>query len=805
MHDLNHTVLLIDIKWRGYLFCFICFFTVHSGAQQLIIHSSIHTAGIEVNLPTAYDIDHTSHCFVEYKEATKPDWKSGIEADRISISGRDQYKESLFNLLPATTYHVRVRLVDSFPQTENIELPIQSLTTREIFEVHPTNHIKWVSPNGAGTEYSQQTPGRLNTLLGQPITCGTTVMLMDGLYQDKELAITLTGDCPAEEPVVFMAAPGANPVFDGGYYQPLQWTQSQSNPNLYSAALPEAASYTNLCLLNGKMLYPYPSVIPNILVDTFSLTGLGFQYDGFVRDDKTIYIHTRDGTDPNESEVILSQAFRFMTIYGNGSKAHLVFDGITVKHFAKPNIPLFSLGYAAMAFDLRNVNEIVFSHCHFSYNNFHLSFGGTCDDILIQSCTFQDETGLWSHGMIKKSVSDQSVLVPSSVCRQYENGAVFLEDGHHLTVRENFFDGTCSGIVKQFETGIIDEADIYDNIFINNFDAIECDGQWTNLRVWNNEIKSAMAAFSLAPPLTGPRYFYRNRIHHIAGRQNIQNDPYYTGCMPPESYTSAGVGIKTNSGVPPDEQAGAVYFINNTFHSDDTLGFTYTLWDGEWKKATFINNIFYALQNKISYFQGFKDKTHFQLRSVNDNYYAANQYPIATIKEIHGQYTCHEVDDILGLQSELTTITGSDNIQIQNPFQSDPLFADAGSGNFMLTPGSPMIDRGIIVKGFYDFNGASPDLGAIESDYVSAGEIVQHQDRILLYPNPTDQKVIIDLKEISTQIDVSMFNVFGQLVSSAFYRDTDHLEMPIDAPSGTYFLVVEDAMHQRTVFKIIKW
>ncbi len=790
---------------RVCLFCVIGFFYVHLEAQQLFIHPFIYTAGIEVALPPGYDADHNSHCFVEYREVTEAGWKSGIEADRIANTGVDQFKESLFGLEPATTYEISVRLVDSFPKLNVINLSIQTITTREVFEVQPTNNIKWVSPGGIGTAYTQQSPGKLSVLLGSPLSCGTTIMLIDGLYPDKELAISITGDCSSGEPILFMAAPGANPVFDGGYYQPLQWTQSQSNPKLYSAALPAAASYTNLCLLNGKMLYPYPSVTPNILVDTFSLTGLGFQYDGFVRDDKTIYIHTREGTDPNESEVILSQAFRFMTIYGNGSKAHLVFDGITVKNFAKPTVPLFSLGNAAMAFDLRNVHQVVFSNCRFAYNNFHLSFGGTCDDILIQSCSFKDETGLWSHGMLKKSVSNQSVFVPTSVCRQFENGAVFLEDGHRITIRGSLFEGTCSGIVKQFETGIIDEADIYDNTFVDNFDAIECDGQWSNLRVWNNEIRSAMAGFSLAPPLTGPRYFYRNVIHHIASRQNIPNDPYYTGCTPPTVFTSAGVGIKSNSGLVPDDQAGSVYFINNTFHSEDTLGFTYTLWDGEWKKATFINNIFYALNNEIGYFQGFKDKTHFQLTSVYDNYYTASQKPIATIKEVHGQYTCHEVYDVLDLQNELTAITGSDKIVIEYSFQEDPQFADAGSGNFTLMPGSPMIDKGIQVNGFYDYNGIGPDLGAKESTFVSSDGALQNQTHFLIYPNPTQDEVSILPGRTVPQVNVKLFNVLGQLISAASYFDTDHIQLSIEAPSGTYIMTLDDTEHEKVVYKIVKW
>jgi hypothetical protein len=774
-------------------------------AQQLVLHPSTHVAGVEVILLPGYDADRSAHCFMEYKAMADAEWKSGIEADRVTISGSDFFKGSLFNLEPSTSYEVRCRLVDSIPDLDIIEFPVQFVTTKDVFVVESTTNIKWVSPNGSGVEYSEASPGKLTILLGSPIICGTTIMLMDGVYTEDGLSLTLTEDCSAEEPIVFIAAPGAEPVIDGGYHQPLVWNQNQSNPKLYSATLPEDAAYTNLCLLNGKMLYPYPSFYSNILVDTFSLAGLGFQYDGFIRDDKFITIHTSEGTDPYVSEVVLSKAFRFLTVYGNNHKAFLRFEGITINHFAKSNVPMFTLGHAATAFDIRNVHQVVFSNCRFGYNNFHLSFSGTCDDILIQGCSFKDETGLWSHGMIKKSVSDQSVFVPTSVARQFENGAVFLEDGKNITIRGNHFEGTCSGIVKQFENGIIHEADIYDNTFNYNFDAIECDGQWTNLRVWNNDIKGAMAGISMAPPLLGPRYFYRNTIHHMAGRQNIQNDPYYIGCSPPTDFRSAGIGIKSNSGALPDDRAGNVYFFNNTFHSDDTLGFTYTLWDSEWKEATFSNNIFYAEQNKIGYFQGMKDNTDFQLTSIHDNYFTADQSPIATIKEIHGQYTCHDVDEVGQLQNELEAISGSDHIIIESPFQHDPLFINTSSGDFILTAGSPMIDKGIQIPGFYDFIGDAPDLGAKESLFVSTYQPTPHPSHIQVYPNPTSGLVNVKFDKVTPLVQLSIHNILGQLVATSAYHHTDHIQFFLEAPPGNYFITIDDSGKERYVLKIVKW
>ena len=67
----------------------------HLQAQQLVLHPSTHAAGVEVILLSGYDPDYSSHCLIEYKAITDTDWKSGFEADRVTISGAEYFKGSL--------------------------------------------------------------------------------------------------------------------------------------------------------------------------------------------------------------------------------------------------------------------------------------------------------------------------------------------------------------------------------------------------------------------------------------------------------------------------------------------------------------------------------------------------------------------------------------------------------------------------------------------------------------------------------------------------------------------------------------
>lgn len=61
------------------------------------------------------------------------------------------------------------------------------------------------------------------------------------------------------------------------------------------------------------------------------------------------------------------------------------------------------------------------------------------------------------------------------------------------------------------------------------------------------------------------------------------------------------------------------------------------------------------------------------------------------------------------------------------------------------------------------------------------------------------------LEKTIAYVHMSIHNIFGQLVSSSSYYDTDHLRFFLEASPGTYFVTLDDSGEERYVFKVVKW
>ncbi|MBN8572375.1 MAG: T9SS type A sorting domain-containing protein [Candidatus Kapabacteria bacterium] len=793
------------VKYIAFSFVMICIQNITG--QTLEITPLYNTIGVKVT-----NISSADSCIIEYKQSQADNWLLGYQPDKILLNNTEEFRGSIFGLIENMMYQIRVTVYSgSNPKT----LAVAQTKTLLSPDFNQTGIMKWVSPSGTGN-YTQSNPCNLSTLFSSgQVVCGTIIIVKDGIYNTSGLQLTLNNHCTEGNSILLIAERGASPVFDAGTTITSSWTAHATIPNLYFTPTPPGTSHSNICILDNKALYPYPSLKANVLLGNYNLSDLNFGHDGFVRDEDTIWIKTNTGINPNATIVKVSNAFRFLTVYGNNKNAYLKIKGIEFRYYGKPmlNSPDNSNdSYAATVFDLRNVHHIYFDSCRFIFNTNHILFTNQCNNLTIQNCLFKHNAGKWSHAMIKKSndfVNTIVATVSSSRARGVETPGVFVHESKSVVFRNNIFDGVNSGIESYFDIGLKEEIDIHDNVFIDNFDAIECDGLWSNIRVWNNEIIRPMAGISAAPPLIGPRYFYRNVLYGMTGRRNEQDDPYFIGCNPlSNNYMGQGIGIKTNSGYIGNISVGNLYFFNNTFHASDTLGFILTSWKAEWRKAIFMNNS-YSHTNSFPFF--YFDLAHnaingdFQITSAHDNYFSFNiNSPIVKVKHIHGQFNCSEINNISNLENTLANISGSPNISILNPIQVNPLFVSSVTGNFELTAASPLIDAGNNIQGFYDYNGIKPDIGAKESNFTST--IVGTypvEKQIIVYPNPSGGIFTVKLIEKNELVTINVFNYLGQKIYSISEIGQNFLINIENQLDGVFFIEIERNSGS-TVKKIIK-
>ena len=119
--------------------------------------------------------------------------------------------------------------------------------------------------------------------------------------------------------------------------------------------------------------------------------------------------------------------------------------------------------------------------------------------------------------------------------------------------------------------------------------------------------------------------------------------------------------------------------------------------------------------------------------------------------------------------------------------QTDPGFWASASGNFDLQPGSPLIDAGQVVPGFYDYIGTAPDIGAGETTTATQIPVSESENLyISIFPNPFNKQV--NISSASTIQRVKIYNLTGQCIFDRNYNETD-LIISLSI-SGVYLVAV---------------
>ncbi len=214
------------------------------------------------------------------------------------------------------------------------------------------------------------------------------------------------------------------------------------------------------------------------------------------------------------------------------------------------------------------------------------------------------------------------------------------------------------------------DADIYNNhIHAIIDDGLEPEGANVNERFRDNVIDSSLAGISIAPITQGPAWVLRNLFVNFTGT-SIKWDLNSDGFVFAYHNTSW-----TN--VPNLNAMSLIHPVHN---------------------SVLRNNIFQG--NGYAFAEPF-------IGSTGHDWNYDDWYTTRGSGGPHFQWEKVDYNTI----AQLCSATGLEC----NGFEDAPGFSNPNGGDFTLLPGSPNIDRGVLLPGINDnFSGAAPDLGAFE-------------------------------------------------------------------------------------------
>ncbi len=188
---------------------------------QLSTYSTIHSAGIEWSITG--DDDHDATCAVSFRLQGNQLWRQGLHSFRIDYSPPEPvnglndafngFSGSVFDLVPGTTYEIRLDLADT---DGGSEIRTTTVTTRAIPEKPSDPTTFHVIPGTGGGTGTLTNPFQGIEAAQTHATPGAVFLLHAGIYQgfvpDSEIELNIPGT-PGNF-IVWQAAGDGEVIFD---------------------------------------------------------------------------------------------------------------------------------------------------------------------------------------------------------------------------------------------------------------------------------------------------------------------------------------------------------------------------------------------------------------------------------------------------------------------------------------------------------------------------------------------------------------------------------------------------------------
>ena len=267
-----------------------------------------------------------------------------------------------------------------------------------------------------------------------------------------------------------------------------------------------------------------------------------------------------------------------------------------------------------------------------------------------------------------------------------DNHGIFVDGAspRGLIVRRNRIHGTYDAIAPcgtaAPSSGVTSEVDVYENEMTELADdGVEAEPYCANLRIWGNRIVGSLMAISTAPAGPGPIWIVRNIAHRFGASRGR------------EVWLASAFKINTLD----KRETGPILLYHNTFVADVPAVDGIALLDpGKVALVRARNNLIAGTRHALM------KQNSFDWDGDGNDLHTSSNLPLV-------QWLGVTYPNIRAFR----TATGQERMG----FSAEPMLADPARGDFSPRPGSPLIDRGLVIPGINDgFVGRAPDVGAIE-------------------------------------------------------------------------------------------